>query len=707
MAQHPRIPGYRIEREVGRGGIATVYLARQESLDRNVALKVMSPALVSESSFTERFLREGQTIARLNHPCIVTIYDIEVVDFQPYIAMEYLSGGSLKEKLRARISPQAALAVIGQITAALSYAHRKGVVHRDVKPENILFRDQKSAVLTDFGIAKTAAKDPNLTTAGIIIGTPRYMSPEQADGRGADHRSDVYALGVILYELLTGTAPYDGKDSIGLLYAHINEPIPQLPGELSGFQALIDGMMAKDPKQRMRDCAEVMTMIRRLRSDGLVVPGVSERPVSGSVVSSRLRKRAAKRAVWTKPAISGAAVVAMLVFGVWYTLNRDTVPETMPPRDESAAIAGLTLDAGGAKAEQPPLPVPRPAATQDHRELEVEAAPEDARIQPVAAHLETAQRSVAIAPQDARTRPVAVHAKTGQRPATVASTRERIDAPHIDSLLKLAEKQIELGQLSRPPGDNAVETYRSVLRQRPDHPQAVMGLRRVTDAYLGHARRAVANKDYVEAKSNIESGLKITADDKNLYVLLTRVNRVLEAEREFAQGMKYKNGDGVPKDIAQAIKNLSRAAALGHAQAQYRLGLAYANGVGAIRDEEQALRWLRHAAEQGDPEAQFNFGLGLLFGPSPDPVRAARWMKRLGEEDYKPAYRVLGWMYGTGTGTERSIKQSLRWYFKREMRNMFGEPALPEHVISIWQEQFERALSESTQGVEADSLQSG
>ncbi|MDH3378316.1 MAG: serine/threonine-protein kinase [Gammaproteobacteria bacterium] len=688
MARHICIPGYRIEREVGRGGIATVYLARQESLDRDVALKVMSPALVSEPSFTERFLREGRTVAGLNHPSIVTIYDIEVAEFQPYIAMEYLSGGSLKDKMRARVSPRTTLAVIGQIAAALSYAHRQGVVHRDVKPENILFRGRKSAVLTDFGIAKTAAKDPSLTTAGIIVGTPRYMSPEQADGRGADHRSDIYALGVILYELLTGTAPYDGKDSIGLLCAHINESIPRLPVELSRFQHLVDGMMAKNPTERVPDCAEVLTLIRGTRNGSSVATGTAALGRSGDPSAGQGNRPTASGA-WTRAALSGVALVAMLMLGVWYAAARNAEPARVTAHPEPTASAGRADHREPAAAAPPsawlPMVVPEQLAAEDR------------------------ERAVAVITPDqgASMPPVAASAPAAAPPAVVAGTRARMAAQHIGSLLKLADKQVEVGQLSLPPGDNAVETYRSILRQWPEHTEARRGLRRVADEYLRRARTAMVQKDYVMAQSSIGSGLKIVANHRSLNALQTRVKRVLEAEQEFAQGMKHKNGDGVPRDIAQAIRNFSRAAALGHGAAQYQLGVAYANGVGTVRDEEQALRWLRHAAQQGHPEARFNFGLGLLFGPSPDPARAARWMKRLGEEEYKPAYRVLGWMYGTGTGTERSIKKSLKWYFKRKMKNMFGEPALPKHVISLWQEQFENALSESTQGAGADVLQPG
>jgi serine/threonine protein kinase len=258
---HIRIPGYRIKREIGRGGIATVYLAVQESLDREVALKVMSPVLVADSSFTERFIGEGRMVAQLNHPGIVTIFDIAAENLHTYIAMEYLSGGSLREKLSRTMPEDTVLSIVRRMANALACAHDNGIVHRDVKPENIMFRENGAPVLTDFGIAKTVGSDARLTRTGIVVGTPRYISPEQAEGRGTDPRSDLYSLGIILFEMLAGKPPYGANDSIALLYAHVNDPIPDLPKEHRHLQPLVNATMAKDPDQRVSDCHKLSDMI--------------------------------------------------------------------------------------------------------------------------------------------------------------------------------------------------------------------------------------------------------------------------------------------------------------------------------------------------------------------------------------------------------------------------------------------------------------
>ncbi len=258
MSEFPDIPGYRLQRELGRGGMASVYLATQESLDREVALKVMATALAADGNFTERFLREARTVAKLQHPAIVPVYDMGVSGNLHFLAMEYVSGGDLKRRLRTSPMPPAeALRVLRQIAEALDYAHGKGFVHRDVKPENILFRDNGSAVLSDFGIARAMRSTTRMTGTGMSLGTPHYMSPEQARGMDLDGRSDLYSLGVVLHEMLTGELPYVAQDSLAVVYRHVNDPIPQLPAGLAALQPLLERMMAKDPGARYQTGQEI------------------------------------------------------------------------------------------------------------------------------------------------------------------------------------------------------------------------------------------------------------------------------------------------------------------------------------------------------------------------------------------------------------------------------------------------------------------
>lgn len=262
-----QIPGYDIDSEIGQGAMASVYLATQRSLQRKVALKVMAASLAADPTFCERFLREGRTLARLSHPHIATIHDIGNVGELYYMAMEYLPNGTLKERIEAGLSPQQGLLYVRQIAQALGYAHAQDLVHRDVKPANILFRADGTAVLSDFGIAKSLDDRTQFTQAGFAVGTPSYMSPEQARGMDIDGRADLYALGVVLYEILVGELPYRGTDALSTALAHLTEPLPELPIEHGRYREILRGLLAKDPAERFADAAALLAALDRLPAD--------------------------------------------------------------------------------------------------------------------------------------------------------------------------------------------------------------------------------------------------------------------------------------------------------------------------------------------------------------------------------------------------------------------------------------------------------
>ncbi|MCB1568470.1 MAG: protein kinase [Xanthomonadales bacterium] len=261
------ITGYRIVRTLGRGGMATVYLAEQQSVQREVALKVMSTTLLGDEQFGERFLREARIAARLSHPNVVQIFDVGICGEYHYIAMEYVPGGAVMGRSNQARTPGFALSVTSQIASALDYAGSHNIVHRDIKPDNILLRADGTAVLTDFGIAR-AADASRMTRTGAVIGTPHYMSPEQARGQTLDGRADLYSLGIVLYELLVGHAPYQAEDSMAVGIMQITAPVPKLPSKLASLQPLLDRMLAKDPAQRYQSGAEVMAAISALQRDG-------------------------------------------------------------------------------------------------------------------------------------------------------------------------------------------------------------------------------------------------------------------------------------------------------------------------------------------------------------------------------------------------------------------------------------------------------
>ncbi len=562
------LPGYVLLREIGRGGVSTVYLARHELLGREVAIKVISPVLAVEEGFNKRFIREGQTVAQLKHPGIVTVYDVSVADQRPYIAMEYLPGGSLKDRIKSPLPPEEAVAFMRTIADSLGYAHSRGVFHRDVKPENILFRDNGEAVLTDFGIAKSESHDTALTSIGVVVGTPRYISPEQAQGNGGDARSDIYALGVIFHEMLTGRPPYDVQGSMSLLYAHINEPIPRLPEELAGYQSLLDDLLAKDPEQRISDCAVLLSRLEEPNQP------VRRRWIRRWRNRPAGQRSAGRRRTTRWPAVAAAIAVPVAAFLLWmqgYLVGSGWGPESGQGFRDMVSRLVENGDVSGERDQS----VPRVSE----------------------------KSMLAGAPEQ-------------------APRREETEDP---------VSELERLEPATPPG--GPETL--------DQPVDTRGL---------------------------------------------------DAQSIYNQAQAVLSGRVGEEHLAAAAELHEQAAARGHAMSQYYLGVAYANGDGVERDVSRALEWLERAAESGVRGAQYNLVLAKIFGPRPDAGSAAQSALMLAKRNYAPVYRILGWMYNTGTGVDSSFSQSVRWNARTMLGEITGKAGSPRWVVRRWQRRLEVEL---------------
>ncbi len=280
-----QISGYQIVRKINQGGMSTVYLAIQISVGRVVALKVMNPSLNKDPAFSERFQREANIVGQLSHSNIVSIYDIGQDGDLNYIAMDYLPNGSVHEKMIDGMTGKEALRVVKEIASALSHAHEKGYIHRDIKPENILFRADNSAVLSDFGVAKIVSGVSRMTKVGTVVGTPHYMSPEQTRGKQVDARSDIYSLGIVFYEMLTGKLPYQADEAITVALKHISAPIPKLPLQYQMYQKILEKFLAKDPEQRFQSGREVCEAIEQLESSKKAAFVTTSAPEDQSIVA--------------------------------------------------------------------------------------------------------------------------------------------------------------------------------------------------------------------------------------------------------------------------------------------------------------------------------------------------------------------------------------------------------------------------------------
>jgi serine/threonine protein kinase len=258
-----QIGRYQIKAELGHGGMSVVYLAHDPVIGRDVAIKVLLSNLSSQPAARARFEREARIVAALEHPAIVPIYDFGEQDGQPFLVMRYMSGGSLADLLSyGRLNLQDTAHIVRRLAGALDEAHARGIIHRDIKPGNILFDSHGEAFLTDFGIGKLYEDGQNMTITGsVVLGTPAYMSPEQALGKPLDPRSDVYSLGAVMFEMLSGALPYRGPTSISVAMKHVNEPVPDLrawrPELAEACAAVVAKAMAKDPDERFATAGEL------------------------------------------------------------------------------------------------------------------------------------------------------------------------------------------------------------------------------------------------------------------------------------------------------------------------------------------------------------------------------------------------------------------------------------------------------------------
>jgi tetratricopeptide (TPR) repeat protein len=448
------IPGYRLHKRLGKGGMAEVYLATQLSLDREVAVKVL--LRTEDAAFTERFIQEGHIVASLRHPAIITIHDIgQIADGRHYLAMEYIGGGDLAQHRGIVFSPSRALDIIRQLAGGLAVVHDGGLVHRDVKPANILFRDDGSVVLTDFGVAKSVELDNELTHFGIAVGSPAYSSPEQAQCQPLDARSDIYSLGVILAEMLTGTNPFRASSYPQTVLNHLQMPIPLLPPALAPYQPLLDRMLAKQPAERFASCRELLAAI-----DTLTEPDMDQTRIAPALLmepQAQPRRRRQRRAIgrWATVAAVLALAIGALGVGGYQWFQYSQISEFLTRAESRLGEGQLTT------------PAYDNADYYFRQALRLDADNAEA----------------------------------------LDGLRRVLDA-RIAQALKLAAQRLADDQLLEPAEDSAVHYYQQVLGWLPEHQVARDGLARVSERYVELAEAAYGRREYALALEYIEQGLE-------------------------------------------------------------------------------------------------------------------------------------------------------------------------------------------------------
>lgn len=451
------IPGYQVHGRLGKGGMAEVYLATQQSLQRKVAIKVLLSA--DDQDFCQRFIKEGHIVAGLHHPSIITIYDIDqLADGRYYLAMEFISGGDLAQRKGHVFEPQQALRIVRQIASGLAVVHERGLVHRDIKPANILFRADGTAVITDFGVAKEVQLDSDLTQFGIAVGSPAYSSPEQAQCLPLDARSDIYSLGVILLEMLTGTNPYRGSNYTQTVMNHVQMDVPQLPAVLQDYQWLLERMLAKDPDARFADCRVLLSSLDEL----------SEADQDSTRIAPAVRvggRKPGGLAPWTWLLIALVLLGGMSAGG-YYAYQQVRINHLL-------AQAELQLQQGNLQGPQ-----------QDNADYLF--------------------RQVLLLDAD--------------NPQALEGLG-RVLQLRLQNYLMLAEERLQDGRWLLPEDDSAAYYFRQVLAWEPDHLLALAGLERLAQRYVQQAEEAYGRREFALALTSIQQGLELSPENQALLQL--------------------------------------------------------------------------------------------------------------------------------------------------------------------------------------------
>ncbi len=589
-----RIPGYEIEVLLGKGGMAAVYQARQQSFGREVALKVLNPSPEDLDEFSRRFLQESSIVAKLHHSHIVQVYDVGRHKDFFYISMEYLHGGDLSGKLKEGLSLRDSVKIIKQLADALDFAHRKNIIHRDIKPANVMFREDGAAVLTDFGIAKELESQAELTQAGVVIGTPRYMSPEQIRGEKVDHRADIYSLGIVFYRCLTNYVPFDGKDMLTTAYLQDNEPVPSLPAEVACFQPIINRMLEKNPDDRFQRGREVVEALENLdrtafqpditnldvaEANLLAPPTVTS--ISGRYPSAKMpaaervsdmegtQFRAIKpttgnptiRAehmikyepleVTPRPVPArrsskkSAARMVLLVFmflsvvvfaSTYYSHELTRFYGTALLADLSPRLSELW-----AKTTQSAAKL-RPAEwhTQETQITEpIESIDqENFAVEDLSDDAQSTGDVTAVPPVD-KTETVEVGEPLVQEPLVQEPVAEKPPAPAepdpaeiIAGLLSEAEAHMAGRRLRRPVNDNAYLKFQQVLEIDSENAAALEGMTRIATAYTAMAERAIREKQFDQAKNYINEARAVAPELASLSGLETKLAAAIAEQKE-------------------------------------------------------------------------------------------------------------------------------------------------------------------------------
>ena len=588
------IPGYRLIEEIGAGGMAKVYLGEQILLERKVAIKILHQRLSAESEeFKQRFITEGRVLAKLQHDNIVSIIDIGEADNMLYMVMEYVENGTLTDWLkRQELTVDQAIQICSKIGLALHATHIKHIVHRDLKPSNILIHDINTPLLTDFGIARQTDQDQGLTQTGHVLGTLQYMSPEQIRGMHVDHRSDIYALGLLFYRLLAGRLPFVANSQYDLSRLQCEEPPPPLPPHLADIQPVIDAMLAKNPEDRFQSCIEFCKAVQNLTITGdeyaSELEGETRKYDSSQLSAQSFRSRrhtgpysdrhsnrysgrhSDQFSSRTDTRASGAYEQTRKMTGQQSSAGSERLKKFLIlglPALLLVVAAGLYFtiwyvpSSGLSDADQRRVENYLRRVDADLLKLQIDSPPEDNAVFDL-------RKALALAPEYKpaldRAREIAEFYETDARDLMDANKPEEaledirrgldID-PEYENLMQLeqeittmlAEQQRQAdiaealrlaadyqaqGMLTAPEETNAYSAYKEVLELDPQHRAANQGLNSILTSLLDEAESSLESRDLTAASNQVQNAALLFPNSRRVNHIRARITT---AEREIRE----------------------------------------------------------------------------------------------------------------------------------------------------------------------------
>lgn len=567
MSATPEIPGFRIVKPLSESKRSRDYVAEQTSLQRMVVLKLLDPQLTGDATARAQLMEQGKAAARLTHPNLVAVFDIGERDGQYYMATEYLSGGSLRERLSRALSPLDALRIAHDLAQGLAYLHSQGYQHGDIKPASILFREDGTAVLGDLGIVRASAGPGE----ELAFATPAYISPERAQMQPTDARSDLYSLGVVLYEMLVGRLPFEADDPFQIAIKHISEPPPPLPASHRRLQPLLDRLLAKDPGQRFANASQLIAAIDAILESAaganatrIGTPTPAAAASGGSPVATVVLPTVgagesrppvaappAGEATVVVPPVSAPAAGAPTVVqrpaaaaapaeGATTVLRADTLRAAPAAGAPAADSATTVLPAvGAAPSAGPPAPIPAsatPARSAAPPPLAGSSVPAVRRGPPVGWIIGLLLALVVVLAALAAvwwfkggTLPGSP-ARSATAPAdpSAATAAPTADLGEIERLLAQAKALEDAGAAiaAGPDGQTAVDVYRRVLGLRPEQPQAVFALERIASTSEQTIRDAIAGGRLTLARGQLDAALRAFPNRPGLRALDTELRRL-------------------------------------------------------------------------------------------------------------------------------------------------------------------------------------